>query len=129
MTKREFHHFFDLSHLLSRATDVVISNVVHVLLLFFALDWISFTVKHSLRRNDASRRRIRIDDLNVKHIKMKNLKKTNLEFHSAHCSLDSEDIPSADRSIILQKVWLQEHFKQISEMKISGGRTKKYITQ
>ena len=99
MAKRQFDHFLNLSQLLTNTTNVVISDIIDVLFLLFALDRSSFAVDNSVGSNDTNGRGIAID---------------NLEFNGSHRSSDAEHISLVNWTVSFQEVRLEEYFKYIA---------------
>ncbi len=74
VTQRKLDQFTNLSELLAHTTDIIVANVVEPLLIV-ALDGVALAVDDGVGSDDAVRRRIGLD---------------NLELHSTHATTNQE---------------------------------------
>ena len=88
VAQRQLDHFADLRHLLAAAANVVVADVVEALLVL-ALDGLALAVDHRVRRNDAVRRRVCLDDL---------------ELDRVHRLPHEEEVALAHRPVCLEEV-------------------------
>jgi hypothetical protein len=102
--ERELDHFSDLRHLLAAAADVVVPDVVH-LLFVLALDGIPLAVDDGVGSDDAVRRRVGLDDL---------------ELDGVHRRPDQKEVALLDGTVRLQKVRLEVDVKQVARNALDG---------
>mmetsp|Transcript_4701 Transcript_4701/g.7322 ORF Transcript_4701/g.7322 Transcript_4701/m.7322 type:complete len:212 (+) Transcript_4701:1611-2246(+) len=104
MTKRQLNHFTDLCHLFAASTDIVVTDIVH-LLFILALDGVSLAMNDGIGRNNAVGTGICFDDF---------------ELHRMHGGSDQEQVALLDGTVRLQEVWLQVDIKEISGHSLNG---------
>lgn len=98
VTKGQLDHFANLSHLLAAATNVVVADVVH-LLLVFALDGVAFAMNHRIGSHDTVGRRVCFD---------------HFELHRVHRLAHQKEISLLDGAVSFQEVGLEVDIKEVA---------------
>ena len=62
MSKREFDHLSNSSHLFSATTDIIIADIIE-LFFFLSIDWLALGKEHSVWRDNTEFFRLGCDDL------------------------------------------------------------------
>lgn len=99
MAERQLDQLADLSHLLAAAANVVIAHVCKVVLLVLALDRIALVVNGRVRTDNTVRRGLAFH---------------NLEFNRTHASAHDKHVTLVHGAVLVGKIWLQVHVKQIA---------------
>merc|ERR1712023_190473 len=97
MSERELNHFSNEGHLLSAATNIIISDSIK--LLFFSLNWLSFIEQHGVWCNNTEFSRISLH---------------NLELYSFETSSYKECVSFLNRSVAVLEIWHQESLGKIT---------------
>jgi hypothetical protein len=97
MPERQFHQLPNLCHLLSATTDVIVSNLIKITLLIFALDRLAFAVDDCILGNNAEFRWIDFDDF---------------EFHLPHTTADCEEVALSNWSVCFAEIWCKENVEE-----------------
>jgi hypothetical protein len=98
VAQRQLDELADLRELLAAAADVVIADVVHRLFVL-AVDRVALAVDDGVRRDDAARLRVGLNDL---------------ELDLAHAALAGEEVALVDRAVGLHEVRLEEDLEEVA---------------
>jgi hypothetical protein len=97
MAEGQLNHFSDLGHLLSAATNIVITDFVQVVLFLISLDRFAFAVNDCILGNNAILWRIDLD---------------HLELDLSHTTTNDEQITLADRPVGLTEVGCEKYVEE-----------------
>ena len=104
VAERQLDHLPDLRHLLPAPAHVVIAHVVHALFVF-TLHGLAFAVDDGVGGDDAVRRRVCFD---------------NLELDGVHGLADEEEVALLHGPVGLEEVGLEVHVKEIAGDTLDG---------
>src|SRR5436190_20366546 len=97
MPEEKLNQLSDLSHLLSAATNVIVTDLIEIPFFVFSLNGFAVAVDHCILCYDAKLGRINFD---------------NLELNLSHTATAREQIPLFYRPISLTEVWSKEYVEQ-----------------
>jgi hypothetical protein len=97
VSQRQLNKLTDLGHLLANTTNVVVTNLVEVALLIFALDGLTFAVDNSVLCDNTELWGIDLDDL---------------ELDLSHATSACEEIALADGAVCLAEVGSEEDVEE-----------------
>ena len=104
MPEWQFDHLSDGSHLLSASSNIIISNIIQ-LFLIFSVDWLSLCVEHSIRSHNTEFLGLSCD---------------NLELNWLEIASDNEKVSFLDGSVGILEVWNEESFCEVSCNSFNG---------